>query len=125
MSKFYIMERKGVFISNTREINQCKEEGHKNYEYSCKIFFEPKTTLDTDDFVIDHNEINDAVSECQKAGSCERMHINIMNAILKKLTLNNIDAMAIKVTITPIYPGGMAILSHAYVRQDKYLPLVV
>jgi ribosomal protein L21E len=122
--EFYLMERQGMFQPSESTANQCKDVGHKYYEYKCKIYFDPSTKLDDDDFLIDHAEIDKTIQECNPLGSCEGMHKKIMSAIVKRFETEKVETLAIKVTITPKYPVGMANLTYIKVKDKAYVGLV-
>lgn len=112
MTSVFIMQRSGIFNPKKHTSNQCKESGHNHYEYICKIAFAPNTKLDVNDFLIDHIDVNKTIMDCALKGSCEKMHLTIMQALMDELTLRDIKVMGIKLTIIPKYPGGLAELSY-------------
>lgn len=118
------MERLGMYTPSQSTDNQCKDKGHKYYEYKCRIFFDPSTELDENDFLIDHSEVDAVIMNCNPTGSCEGMHQKMMKAILNLFKKDGIKVLAIKVTIIPKYPEGMANLTYIYVTSPKYVGLV-
>lgn len=123
--KFYLMERKGIFHPIHDTSNQCKDIGHKHYEYLCKVAFNPSTKLDDNDFLIDHMDIDSTIQGCLIHGSCERMHKTIMNNLLRKLESQGINVKAIKITIIPRYPDAMANLTYIYSDNESSLAYLI
>lgn len=119
MAKVYVMERRGIFSPNKHTNNQCKDVGHNHYEYNCKIAFHPTTKLDENDFLIDHVDVNQVIQDCLLNGSCERMHKRIMVNLQNILSERGIVAIAIKVTIIPKYPEGLANLTYIYTKSKE------
>jgi hypothetical protein len=76
----YILNRKGNF-KTTESLNQCKDVGHNNYFYHLQIVTKG---LDKDGFVIEHQEVQDAIEAAQLYGSCEELSKKIFK-IVKRL----------------------------------------
>jgi len=126
--EFFVMERVGHFKPHKATSNQCKGVGHHGYNYTCKIVFDPTIRLDSRGFLIDHQDVDDAIRNIKHAGSCEEMHQVIMKTILTTLERKRVDPMAVKVVITPIDEMGresaMAKLTNIFVKDHIYMSMV-
>lgn len=117
----YIMERKGFFKSFKSSDNQCKGKGHLNYSYQIKIAFSRKCLLDKSYFLIDHQHIDDVIQKITFKSSCEVMHQNILKELKLLFYNKKLNILAIKTTIKPIKPEGMAELTYIYSLKKDYL----
>jgi hypothetical protein len=121
------MERKGMFKVNPSDFrpNQCKVSGHEYYEYLCKIVFSEDTKLDSNQFVIDHQQVDNVIVNCKKIGSCEQYHTVMMNELINYFKKKEIPILAVKITIIPRFPDGQAQLSKIWGNKNnlKFLSL--
>lgn len=126
MAKFFVMTRKGHIVPSKMTSNQCKVEGHEDYDYIIKLVFPEFTKLDENDFLIDHQKIDDVIQNMFHKGSCERMHINICERMLKKLERKGLDIIAYKCSIIPVdkqrNQSGVAMLEYLYYKDGLLHP---
>lgn len=120
----YIMVCKGSFNPSEMTHNQCKVEGHTDYEYSCKLVFSPKSEFDENEFLIDHADVDKAIVGCELKGSCERMHLTIMESLKRELKRKGAKVLAIKLVIIPVNPEGVANLTYVWTKNNVYLTLL-
>jgi len=78
------MERKGMFTSTKSSNNQCKDVGHKYYDYICIIKFQPE--LDYQGFLIDHQKIDDTINSLPNTESCEECLLEMFKKMSRILT---------------------------------------
>lgn len=117
--EFFVMERRGMILSSADTPNQCKDIGHRSYEYYAKLVFHPTTQLDSSSFLVDHAVVDSIIQDSSRKGSCEQMHNSIMDGLRNDHRLESV--IAIKVTIIPVYPAGMANLTKIYVPSPNFL----
>lgn len=113
------MERKGLITARHTTNNQCKDKGHNSYEYYAKLVFEENTPLDKNKFLVDHTEVDQSIQESTRSGSCEQMHDSIM--VRLQTNPKFVHVVAIKVTIIPVYPSGMANLTKVWVKNKLFI----
>ena len=82
------MTREGNFMPKYSTLNQCKDRGHLQYEYICRIRFNPQ--LDSKGFLIDHQDIDDAINSIENVGSCEECLLAMFDRVKKVLPLSAI-----------------------------------
>lgn len=124
--EFFIMNREGFFYPSKMTHNQCKVEGHHAYRYELKCVFSQRTILDKDKFIIDHIHIDNLIASLRLSGSCEEMHQRILSALRNLFTDKGIPVAAIKITIFPEAPKGVAHLTYVWAsspRNVHYLSL--
>lgn len=81
MKNYFIMYRRGEFHPSVMTNNQCGVKGVDKYFYSLKMLFDGDLQLDKDDFIVDHQMIDDIICSMKLSGSCEDMQRNIVAAI--------------------------------------------
>lgn len=114
------MERKGILYTDSQQSdNQCKDVGHKHYSYNVKVVFASKVELDKDRFIVDHSRIDQIVQEAFQVTSCEGMHIDILEALVEGL--EDQFPVAIKLTIVPINPEGVANIGIIWSKKSKFI----
>lgn len=101
-STVFKINRSGVVKTNHTSKNQCKDVGHKKYEYEAKVTVGSK--LDKDGFVIDHADIHKAVEKLFKKGisSCEMMAHQAAMAIVKACKKHGCKVKKVYVKIKPV-----------------------
>lgn len=116
----YLMERTGIFSRYHNSPNQCKGEGHIQYNYVAKLLFDERIKLDGNGFIIDHIDVDKAIQGTKLEGSCEQMHIEIEQALRGLMDTRKVPMIAMKITIIPTI-GGVANLTHVWAKQPKHL----
>lgn len=101
MQSISLITRNGIISTNKSTSNQCGSVGVYIYEYELKILFSNKAKLDKNGFLIDHQDIDDAVKKV-KIGSCEEMAERILSEIEKLLNSKEIPFFGLKVKIQPL-----------------------
>lgn len=120
----YIMHRFGNFKPDTFTPNQCKVQGHDNYNYHIIMVFPANQQLDADDFIVDHAEIDQTIQNMVLKGSCEKMQGKICDRLKKFFAKKDIDLMAMKTIIKPVSQGGLAHMEYLYCRDSSFVPLI-
>lgn len=123
MSSFFIMNRTGEFEPKFSTDNQCKVAGHTKYHYHLKLVFDGKCKLNADQFIIDHQLIDDLVTQLGLAGSCEEMHLHIRRELIPMLTKDHgLPLLACKCVIRPTKKDGAAWLEYVSLKSPEYAP---
>ena len=120
----YIMHRKGVFEPDKYTSNQCKVEGHESYDYHIIMVFPGTQQLDINNFIVDHQDIDDTIQNMVLKGSCEEMHQRICDRLKKFFERKGIDLMAMKCIIKPVSQGGIAHMEYLFTRDSSFVPLI-
>lgn len=115
----YVMSRTGKFKPKRMTSNQCRGKGHPDYHYKVNVVFSPNAELDKNSFLIDHQEIDDCVQKCKLVGSCETMHIAILEELRSMFGDKDIPVIGIRSTIFPVLEGGSAVLSYTWISPRK------
>lgn len=98
--EYYALTRNGTIRPSMATPNQCKDVGHKSYNYTVRCVFNvKKTPLDKDGFTVDHNDIAKQISDHDFLGSCEEMQNEIFKVVHKLLIQYNV--VAYKCTLMP------------------------
>lgn len=118
------MNRKGKFTPYLSTTNQCKVEGHKEYTYNIGMVFSTRTKLDKNMFIIDHQEVDNCIQSALLNGSCEEMHIVMMQRLRALFKRKRIPVIAIKAVIYPDVPVGAAHLSYVWTNVAKNVELL-
>lgn len=96
-----IITRSGIINMKGRQApNQCKQKGHEIYGYTLAILFAHDVKLDENQFIIDHQFLDDAVQKVA-INSCETMSKEILSTIEKLLVEKKISFIGIKLEIQP------------------------
>jgi hypothetical protein len=109
----FIIHRKGRIETSFNTDNQCKDVGWRYYYYHVTIATEKR---DHQNFVIDHEEINNLIQELVIFGSCEDIAHTIYEAIFNAIK----GIQAFKCCISPVQDKGPAYME--YVWFDKKIP---
>jgi hypothetical protein len=118
------MKRSGVFAPETTHAsNQCKEKSTHLYDYECKILFDESQQLDNQEFLIEHQDIDDAIQKLNLNGSCEIMAKDIVELLQSFFELKKKKVNGIKIEIFP-YPRGKANMSYIYIKDKSFAPLL-
>jgi len=106
----YTINRMGVVSTNHKSHNQCKDVGHKKFEYHARVKVGPK--LDKDGFVIDHKDIHAAIEKRFFDGisSCEEMCRVSAEAIVKACKNHGCKVINVYLRIKPVGKGVMAFM---------------
>lgn len=99
------LTRKGQFSVHSSIENQCKAPGHSEYQY--KIQIQCGNKLDSNLFIIDHQEIHNKIVYNTHAQSCEIMCKQIVNNVHSLLINHGVIVHRIKVKLKPV-PNGLA-----------------
>jgi hypothetical protein len=84
--------------------------------------------LDNNGFLLDHQDIDDAIQNHDLSGSCEEMHLQLIKCfeeVMRKAKLKR-NLYAYKAIISPTLPNGPAYMEFVKVYKDdgyKYLTL--
>src|SRR5579885_2190456 len=81
MKNYFIMYRRGQFHPSVMTNNQCGVMGVPEYYYSLKLVFDGDLKLDKDDFIIDHQVLDDIIQGLKLSSSCEDMQRKICEAL--------------------------------------------
>ena len=110
------MHRRGWIYSRQATDNQCKAPGHDKYHYH--VILACSETLDEDDFIIDHNTVNQYIQRIKVRGSCEQIHKAIYRAVRKAFAQTVTNLYLYKCILSPSLPNG-----EAYMEYIKLPPL--
>lgn len=77
-TSFPIITRRGIIKASQQAPNQCKAVAHPTYYYTLAILFQNDVALDENQFIIDHQCIDDAVQKVE-INSCEVMSRTILH----------------------------------------------
>jgi len=121
--QFFIMTRKGVFKAKKSTDNQCKVRGHNSYNYTIKILVEGvRESLDLNDFIIDHVDLDQFIQKAGLKGSCEGMHLQISTKLPKFLAERGVNLLGFCSKIVPVGNDVMAFMEYTKVMDgDKSL----
>jgi hypothetical protein len=123
MTSYFVMNRTGEFEPSGMTANQCGREGVGKYFYALKMVFEGACKLNEDDFIIDHQAIDDLVNEIELAGSCEAMQLRIKNALVPFLCKQyGLPMLAYKCTLYAGKKTGPAWMEYVSLRSPEYAP---
>lgn len=102
MKKEFVITRIGLLVISESEAtkNQCSKIGQREYQY--KVSIKSHEHIDENGFVIDHNEINKAVSKVTEGLSCELMCHLITTDLQCRLVDLGVPFKSIKVRIRPL-----------------------
>lgn len=121
-NSYYVMHRQGVFTTSGAH-NQCKSPDWNHFHYQLSMVFPGDHELDDLDQLTDHANIHAAVETAIPTGSCERMHKDIVEAVIEHCKSIDLPMLFCKCTIIPDPASQMAILSHVYVSDPVFLQL--
>lgn len=113
----YIMHRRGWLRNIKPSQNQCKAHHHDEYHYH--IIIACSEELDDNGFIIDHQDIADALIELTMAGSCELMHNQIFKVVKNLLENTPTELYAYKCILSPTLPNGPAYMEYGKVLTKK------
>ena len=99
--KFFTMVRKGIIKPSESTPNQCKFENFDHYVYSIKMAFPGYHPLDKDGFILDNSDVDICVCELPLEGSCEQMHLKMIDAVQALMKSKGIDMIGYKASIYP------------------------
>lgn len=117
--EFYIITRSGIFIPSEFTGNQCKEVGHKSYNYHIKmVFLREEVDLNKEGYVVDHAEIGDLIHYLHLSGSCEEMHLKIHEALKNFFELKGIEFHGYRCTIQPDAYLGHASIEYVFLQDN-------
>ena len=116
----YRMNREGVFSPSKHTDNQCGKEGTMHYSYLLTIIVRNK--LDNKGFIIDHDELNNAIQNTEIFGSCEEMQRIVHNTIIN--TLPQGVLLGYKCVIKPIDFGSKAFIEFIECNNPEYFSLL-
>ncbi len=125
--QFFIMTRKGMFKAKKSTNNQCKVKGHNGYNYTIKIVVAgKKKSLDGNDFIIDHVDIDRFMQTVGLQGSCEAMHLRISSKFPDYMEERGIELLGFCAKIVPIGNDVMAFMEYAKVMNGdtSLLPML-
>jgi hypothetical protein len=103
LETFLIINRFGSFQVNASDHNQCKDTGHKDFNYEVRVRCEPE--LDDLGFVIDHHELDVAIkiqAFQPVMGSCEQFIVRVAQAIRDVLQEKGVVFTGIYLAIKPV-----------------------
>lgn len=109
----FTINRKGTFVVKDQIYTQCKSKGHTTYNYFIKATC--GDILDKQDFVIDHNEIDEAVQRCiafKGAMSCERYASIICTWVNTRMKDHGCSVREIYVKIEPEAEQVLGYIEH-------------
>ena len=96
----------GVCEALNSSANQCKDIGHSNYSYQVRVTVGDK--LDKDGFIIDHQDIHDAVDRVFKGKmtSCEKLGLKVAKEVAKATKAHGCNLKEVYVKIHPVPESG-------------------
>lgn len=96
-----IINRKGVCKATNSSHNQCKDVGHSMYTYHVRVTVGDR--LDKDGFIIDHQDIHEAVDRVFKGqmSSCEKLGLKVAKSVAKATKAHGCDLKEVYVKIHP------------------------
>ena len=119
-SGVYRMNREGVFSPSKHTDNQCGKEGTMHYSYLLTIIVRNK--LDDKGFIIDHDDLNNAIQNTEIFGSCEEMQRIIHNCIVN--TLPQGILLGYKCVVRPIDFNAKAFIEFIECNNPEYFSLL-
>ena len=114
------MNREGVFSPSKHTENQCGKEGTMHYSYLLTIIVRNK--LDEKGFIIDHDDLNNAIQNTEIFGSCEEMQRIIHNCIVN--TLPQGILLGYKCVVRPIDFNAKAFIEFIECNNPEYFSLL-
>ena len=128
MITYYVMTRTGRFRPLENTDNQCKGWGHSEYHYTLKLLFDGSAKLNDKSFLIDHQDLDDAIQDIELVGSCEQMHKQINEKLVPLLARKNLPLLVCKCVIRPTLDARPpAVLEFISLKSPEFaacLPLV-
>lgn len=121
MKSYFVMNRTGKFYPAKMTPNQCKAPGHSQYNYHLRMVFAGDAKLDQNNFLLDHQEVDDLVQGMMLKGSCEEMNQKITARLAKLMGAKAIPMVACKCTIRPMIPDGPAWLEFVTLPEEAHL----
>lgn len=115
MKKLFKLIKTGKFQINVNDPKQCKEVGHKDYNYIVKI--ECGDKLDDNSFIIDNSKIHNTVINNIISSSCEKICKHLLNEIFIKLHENKTQIFSIEVEIFPEVDNVTTFISYKEIYQ--------
>lgn len=115
----YCITRNGVilFPKSLASANQCVKQGHTKYYYTCRLYTDNKK-LDELGFIVDHNDIDKAITtELIKGkfkGSCELMSEAIIGIVVNMLKEKKQRFKSIEITLKGKLEGNPAFIVATY-----------
>lgn len=116
----YRMNREGVFSPSKHTENQCGKEGTFHYSYLLTIIVRNK--LDNKGFIIDHDDLNNAIQNTEIFGSCEEMQRIIHKTVIN--TLPQGVLLGYKCVIKPLDFGSKAFIEFIECNNPEYFSLL-
>lgn len=100
-SRTLVLHKHSSVHTNAAAMNQCKDVGHKDYDYEIEIT--TTTKLDADDFIIDHTTVHKVIENVvqTRMGSCERLCLNVEEDVLAALEEHGCTVKKIVFAIKP------------------------
>lgn len=120
-NSFYVMNRRGSFKPQMHTDNQCAKPGHEEYHYHIRLMFDGDQPLDHQQFIIDHQDVDDFIKKLGLVGSCEEMHTLLKLELPEFMKERSLSFVAYKATIQPFKPAGTAWLDFVWAREPKDL----
>jgi hypothetical protein len=96
---YFIMHRKGKCHPRMPTPNQCKVAGHPNYTYDISMIFPSNITLDDNQFIINHQDIDDIIQATYLKGSCEQMHLKLQRKLTRFFSSRGIEILGFKIKL--------------------------
>lgn len=129
MLQYFVMTRTGHFKANLPTTNQCKVEGHDGYNFTIKLIVKgTKASLDDNNFIIDHEEINKFMQQSGLHGSCEQMHLAISKKLPNHLKKNGVKLLAYCCRIMPDHklhePKPAAFMEYMQIFNNEHIGLL-
>lgn len=120
-----VMHRKGIIKPKYPTMNQCKAPGHPQYNYHMRIVCPASAQLNEQKFLIDHVDIDKFLNQQQNAGSCEEVHLSMMEPFVTFMVKHHkIPLRAYRCILHPVLPPGAAWMEAVWCTDPKYLPLL-
>lgn len=115
-----VLIREGSFSLDTSDPNQCRDVGHRNYRYSCRVTCRTDQLNDRG-FLIDHDDIHNAVLKAAQAMSCEELCLRLVRAVKDALAFNGCPPpLALTFTLEPIVePGQSPLVAHVEYQEGR------
>jgi hypothetical protein len=102
---FLRINRFGRVEANQLSFNQCKDVGHKEYDYQISICC-PDTNVDSNEFIIDHAYIHQKVVSYFKTNmtSCEGICKDLAIHLKKTMAKHKVHMVDMYIKIMPVLP---------------------
>lgn len=121
MSSYFVMNRTGEFSPAAMTSNQCGKDGVAKYFYALKMVFAGTCRLDKDEFIIDHQAIDDLVNEIGLSGSCEQMQLRIKEKLVPFLCKEyGLPMLAYKCSLHAGKKDGPAWMEFVSLKAPEY-----